>query len=57
MRIIHGTGYSDDDKRSFIKLVYQNIYMAMLALIRAMDALKVPYSDPTNEVRGVPSVP
>ena len=23
MRIIHGSGYSDEDKRGFIKLVYQ----------------------------------
>jgi hypothetical protein len=50
MRIIHGSGYSDDDKRSFIKLVYQNIFMAMNSMIRAMESLKIPYRDPTNEV-------
>ena len=51
MRIIHGCGYSDDDKRSFIKLVYQNIFMAMNSMIRAMETLKIPYKDPTtNEV-------
>ncbi|XP_041355994.1 guanine nucleotide-binding protein G(q) subunit alpha [Gigantopelta aegis] len=43
MRIIHGTGYSDDDKRSFIKIVYQNIFMAMGSMIRAMETLKIPY--------------
>ncbi|XP_052787422.1 guanine nucleotide-binding protein G(q) subunit alpha isoform X2 [Mya arenaria] len=49
MRIIHGTGYSDDDKRGFIKIVYQNIFMAMNAMIRAMDTLKINYKDPNNE--------
>jgi hypothetical protein len=50
MRIIHGSGYSDDDKRTFIKLVYQNIYMAMNSMIRAMEALKIPYKFEKNEV-------
>lgn len=50
MRIIHGSGYSDDDKRGFIKLVYQNIFMAMNSMIRAMDTLKIVYRDSENEV-------
>lgn len=50
MRIIHGSGYSDDDRRSFIKLVYQNIFMAMSSMIRAMDTLKIAYRDSENEV-------
>jgi len=49
MRIIHGSGYSDDDKRGFIKLVYQNIFMAMNSMIRAMETLKIPYRNPDNE--------
>ncbi|XP_054089560.1 guanine nucleotide-binding protein G(q) subunit alpha isoform X1 [Zeugodacus cucurbitae] len=43
MRIIHGSGYSDDDKRGYIKLVYQNIFMAMQSMIKAMDMLKISY--------------
>jgi len=50
MRIIHGAGYSDDDRRSFIKLVYQNIFMAMNSMIRAMDTLRITYRNPANEV-------
>jgi len=50
MRIIHGSGYSDDDKRGFIKLVYQNIFMAMNSMVRAMEQLKIPYKNPDNEV-------
>lgn len=49
MRIIHGSGYTDDDKRTFIKLVYQNIYMAMNAMINAMETLKIPYKNEQNE--------
>lgn len=52
MRIIHGSGYSDEDKRGFIKLVYQNIFMAMQSMIRAMDILKIQYSSPNNTVSG-----
>ena len=50
MRIIHGTGYSEEDKRAFVKLVYQNIFMAMHIMIRAMDTLKIQYRDKKNEV-------
>ena len=50
MRIIHGAGYSDEDKRGFIKLVYQNIFMAMQSMIRAMDMLHIPYGDSPNTV-------
>lgn len=51
MKIIHGSGYSDDEKKGFIKLVYQNIFMAMQAMIRAMDLLKIQYEDSANHVR------
>ena len=53
MRIIHGSGYSDEDKRGFIKLVYQNIFMAMQSMIRAMDMLKIVYKDHRNSVSNV----
>lgn len=55
MRIIHGSGYSDEDKRTFIKLVYQNIFMAMQAMIRAMEMLKIQYSDSSMIVSAVKS--
>lgn len=50
MRIIHGAGYSDEDKQGFIKLVYQNIFMAMQSMIRAMELLKIQYGNKTSEV-------
>ena len=50
MRIIHGSGYSDDDKRGFIKLVYQNIFMAMQSMVDAMKLLAISYGDAQNQV-------
>lgn len=50
MRIIHGRGYSDEDKRGFTQLVYQNIFKAMQAMIQAMNILKIPYKYENNKV-------
>ena len=50
MRIIHGSGYSEEDKRGFIKLVYQNIFMAMQSMIKAMELLKISFNDHRNAV-------
>ncbi|XP_032646343.1 guanine nucleotide-binding protein subunit alpha-14 isoform X1 [Chelonoidis abingdonii] len=49
MRIIHGSGYTDEDRKSFTKLVYQNIFTAIQAMIRAMDTLKIPYTAEQNK--------
>eukprot|EP00794_Sanderia_malayensis_P019533 gene19533-21464_t len=46
MRIIHGQGYTEDDRRGYSKLVFQNIFQAIQALTRAMDMLKIPYGRP-----------
>ncbi|XP_063360489.1 G protein alpha q subunit-like [Cydia amplana] len=47
MRIINGAGYSDDDKKGFVKNIYQNIFMAIQSMIRAMDMLNIQYGDPS----------
>ncbi|CAM4561514.1 unnamed protein product [Lepidochelys olivacea] len=49
MRIIHGSGYTDEDKKSFTKLVYQNIFTAIQAMIRAMETLKIQYTSEQNK--------
>uniref|UniRef100_A0A3P9KFR2 Guanine nucleotide-binding protein subunit alpha n=1 Tax=Oryzias latipes TaxID=8090 RepID=A0A3P9KFR2_ORYLA len=49
MRIIHGRGYSEEDRRCFTKLVFQNILTAMQAMIQAMDKLQIPYKYEHNE--------
>ncbi|XP_068190264.1 guanine nucleotide-binding protein G(q) subunit alpha-like [Antennarius striatus] len=53
MRIIHGRGYSDEDKRGFTRLVYQNIFTAMQAMIQAMNALQIPYKDENNKANAI----
>lgn len=50
MRIIHGRGYSEEDKRGFTRLVYQNIFTAMQAMIQAMNTLQIPYKYEHNKV-------
>ncbi|KAF8565070.1 hypothetical protein P879_05793 [Paragonimus westermani] len=48
MRIIHGSGYSQNDKRAFIALIYQNILLAMTTMLEAMQRLGIIYSDAKN---------
>ncbi|XP_062985439.1 guanine nucleotide-binding protein subunit alpha-14-like [Elgaria multicarinata webbii] len=52
MRIIHGSGYSEEDRKAFTKLVYQNICSSMQAMIRAMDTLQIPYSSEQSKEDG-----
>uniref|UniRef100_A0A674ND38 Guanine nucleotide-binding protein subunit alpha n=1 Tax=Takifugu rubripes TaxID=31033 RepID=A0A674ND38_TAKRU len=49
MRIIHGSGYTDDDKKSFIRLVYQNIFTSMQAMIHATENLRIPFKYEQNK--------
>lgn len=51
MRIIHGSGYSEADRKGFTRLVFQNIITAIKALIEAMKTLKIDYVDDHNVVR------
>ncbi|VDQ00525.1 unnamed protein product [Trichobilharzia regenti] len=41
MRIIHGAGYTDSDKRAFIALIYQNIFLAMHTMFDALSLLSI----------------
>uniref|UniRef100_A0A3P9N2S8 Guanine nucleotide-binding protein subunit alpha-14-like n=1 Tax=Poecilia reticulata TaxID=8081 RepID=A0A3P9N2S8_POERE len=48
MRIIHGNGYSDNDRKHFTRIIFQNIFTAIQTLIDAMKALKIGYADAQN---------
>ena len=39
MRIIHGQGYTIDEKRSYISVIYQNIFTSLKVLVQAMENL------------------
>ncbi|XP_029004458.1 guanine nucleotide-binding protein subunit alpha-11-like [Betta splendens] len=49
MRIIHGRGFSEEERRGFAKCIFQNIFTAVKAMTTAMGALRIPYSNPENE--------
>uniref|UniRef100_A0A8C6WHP9 Uncharacterized protein n=1 Tax=Neogobius melanostomus TaxID=47308 RepID=A0A8C6WHP9_9GOBI len=48
MRIIHGKGYSEEDRKGFTRLIYQNIITAIQALADAMATLEINYVDNNN---------
>ena len=48
MRIIHGTGFSNEDRYSFKNSIYQNTFMAVQSMIEAMDALYITYHNSKN---------
>ncbi|KAK3540193.1 hypothetical protein QTP70_028390 [Hemibagrus guttatus] len=49
MRIIHGAGYTEEDRKTFTKLVFQNIITAMQSMIRAMETLSIALGNPDNQ--------
>ncbi|XP_074547106.1 guanine nucleotide-binding protein subunit alpha-14-like [Halichoeres trimaculatus] len=48
MRIIHGSGYNEADRKGFTRLIFQNIVTAIQALISAMKSLRMDYVDDKN---------
>uniref|UniRef100_A0A8C9D8I7 G protein subunit alpha 15 n=1 Tax=Panthera leo TaxID=9689 RepID=A0A8C9D8I7_PANLE len=50
MRIIYGAGYSEEERKGFRPLIYQNIFVSMQAMIEAMDWLQIPFSRPESRV-------
>uniref|UniRef100_A0A3B4FDV9 Guanine nucleotide-binding protein subunit alpha n=1 Tax=Pundamilia nyererei TaxID=303518 RepID=A0A3B4FDV9_9CICH len=51
MRIIHGKGYNDTDRKGFTRVVYQNIIAGIQAMINAMETLHIDYLHDQNIVR------
>ncbi|KAM9385214.1 guanine nucleotide-binding protein subunit alpha-15.1 [Pholidichthys leucotaenia] len=50
MRIIHGQGFSEEDRKGFAKCIFQNIFTAIKAMTGAMIMLKIPYANRDNEL-------
>nr|XP_056723455.1 guanine nucleotide-binding protein subunit alpha-15-like [Euleptes europaea] len=48
MRIIHGVGFSEEDRKGFAKVVYQNIFSSVQAMIQAMETLQISYAQSEN---------
>ncbi|KRX14257.1 Guanine nucleotide-binding protein G(i) subunit alpha, partial [Trichinella nelsoni] len=53
MKIIHETGYSDEERKAYKPVVYSNTIQSMMAVIRAMGQLKIPFgvADRTDDAR------
>uniref|UniRef100_A0A8C1VVY6 Guanine nucleotide-binding protein subunit alpha n=1 Tax=Cyprinus carpio TaxID=7962 RepID=A0A8C1VVY6_CYPCA len=49
MRIIHGRGYTEEDRRAYAKLVFQNIFASIHNLVQAMEHLNMPFVDGKNK--------
>ncbi|XP_056374036.1 guanine nucleotide-binding protein subunit alpha-11-like isoform X1 [Hyla sarda] len=52
MRIIHGSGFSEQDRKIYAKLIHQNIVTCAQSLVGAMETLRVPYVWEENKVNG-----
>ncbi|XP_077331711.1 guanine nucleotide-binding protein subunit alpha-15 [Lithobates pipiens] len=52
MRIIHGTGFSVEDRKVYAILVHQNIVTCAQSLVGAMETLQVPYTLQGNMMNG-----
>ncbi len=50
MRIIHGAGYTDNDRAGYRVGVYQNIFRGMKLLVEAMENLNIDFNNTICEV-------
>ena len=48
MRIIHGAGYTLEDRKSYIELVHQNVFMGIQALVNAIETLGIGFEHDDN---------
>ncbi|KAK2911496.1 hypothetical protein Q8A67_003629 [Cirrhinus molitorella] len=49
MRIIHGRGYTEEDRKAYAKLVFQNVFVSIHNLTQAMEDLNIPFADGKNK--------
>lgn len=51
MKIIHETGYSQEECEQYRPVVYSNTIQSLMAIIRAMGQLRIDFADPHKTVR------
>ena len=49
MKIIHETGYGDDERKMYKPIVYSNTIQSMMAILRATGTLKIQFENPARE--------
>ena len=50
-RIIHDGGFTTEDNKQYKPVVYSNTIQSLVAIIRAMGTLSIPFGDSEREVR------
>jgi len=50
MKIIHETGYSQEECLQYQPVVYSNTIQSLMAIIRAMGQLRIDFRDPSRAV-------
>lgn len=50
MVALHCQGYSERESAEFKVPVYRNVFIGIQKLVKAMEALHIPYENPTNKV-------
>uniref|UniRef100_A0A914I3V0 Guanine nucleotide-binding protein G(I) subunit alpha n=1 Tax=Globodera rostochiensis TaxID=31243 RepID=A0A914I3V0_GLORO len=53
MKIIHETGYSDEERKAYRPVVYSNTIQSMMAILRAMGRLKINFASPSKREESV----
>lgn len=49
MKIIHETGYSDEERKTYRPVVYSNTIQSMMAILRAMGTLKIQFENSSRK--------
>ncbi|XP_075062595.1 guanine nucleotide-binding protein subunit alpha-15 isoform X2 [Mixophyes fleayi] len=52
MRIIHGSGFSEQDRKMYARLIHQNIVTCVQSLVEAMETIRIPYIWEENKENG-----
>jgi len=50
MKILHGNGFNQEERRAFRLIILQNIVDSIQALVLAMRIFEIPYVDTENKV-------
>lgn len=56
MKIIHETGYSQEECEQYRPVVYSNTIQSLMAIIRAMGQLRIDFADPNKTVFNQPEI-
>ncbi|KAL7752075.1 guanine nucleotide-binding protein subunit alpha [Sorochytrium milnesiophthora] len=49
MQLIHGAGYSDEERLAYREIIYSNVVQSMRVILEAMEVLGIPLGDAANE--------